>query len=83
MKINRENIQRHLLEYQLSLVNKTIEDTLDDDKCYFNWTLTTEQYLSFRKYSVNLIKKIFRINRSKAEKNFDWFILGYGLRIKD
>ena len=53
MKVNRENIQRHLLEYQLSLVNKTIEDTLDDDKWYFNWTLTTEQYLSFRKYSVN------------------------------
>jgi hypothetical protein len=30
-KVNRGNIMRHLIEYQLDIVNKRLVDTLDDD----------------------------------------------------
>jgi len=82
-KITRDNIARHLVEYQLLMVGKTIEDTLSDDKWYFNWTMTSAQHESFKNYAIPLIKKIFKCNKSKAEKTFDWFNLGYGLRIKE
>jgi hypothetical protein len=82
-KIDRNNITRHLLEYQLNMVNKTIKDTLDDDLWYFNWTITTEQEQLFKKYAIALLKKTFKFNKVKAEKTFDWFILNYGLRTKD
>ena len=83
VKITRDNIARHLVEYQLLMVGKTIEDTLSDDKWYFNWTWTTAQYESFKNYAIPLIKKTFKCNKSKAERTFQWFNLGYGLRIKD
>jgi hypothetical protein len=82
-KITRENITRHLIEYQLAMVGKSMMDTLDDDKWYFNITMTTEQFTEFKKYSIKLIKKIFKCNTTKALRTFDWFNLEFGLRIKN
>lgn len=83
MKVTRENIERHLLEYQLSLVGKTMMDTLDDDQWYFNITITREKFTEFEKYAIKLIKKVFKCNTSRAKKTFDLFNLNLGLRIKD
>ncbi len=82
-KITRDNITKHLIEYELNMAGKTLIDTLDDDKWYFNITLTTEQQAEFKKYAIALIRKIFKCNRERAEKTFGWFDLGYGLRTKN
>ena len=82
-KITRENISRHLIEYQLNMVGKTLIDTLDDDKWYFNITMTSIQHDHFKKYTLNLIKKTFKCNKSRAEATFAWFDLAFGLRIKN
>lgn len=82
-KINRSTITRHLIEYQLDIVGKRLVDTLDDDKWYFNWTMTREQSIEFRKYSIKALKKVFKFNTTKANTTFEWFNLQYGLRIKD
>ena len=81
--INRTNVADHLLEYQLAMVDKTIEEARKDDMWYFNWTMTTAQHEEFRKYAVPLLKKVFKFNKSKAEQTFGWFNLQFGLRIKD
>ena len=81
-KINRSNITRHLIEYQLDMVGKRMVDTLDDDMWYFNWTMTSEQHEEFKRYAIPLLKKIFKFNKAKAEDTFSWFDLQFGLRIK-
>lgn len=83
MKINRYNIADHLIEYQLNMVGKTIEEARKDDMWYFNWTMTQQQADELKAYAIPLIKKVFRCNKSKAEKTFSWFFLEFGLRIKD
>ena len=82
-KINRANITRHLIEYQLDMVGKRLVDTLDDDMWYFNWTMTQEQHEEFKRYAIPLIKKIFKCNKSRAESTFGWFDMQFGLRIKN
>ncbi len=82
VKINRANITRHLIEYQLDMVGKRLEDTLNDDLWYFNWTMTREQHNQFKAYAIPLLKKIFKFNKGKAESTFQWFDLQFGLRIK-
>lgn len=82
-KITRDNITKHLIEYQLAMVGKSLIDTLDDDLWYFNITMTTQQHIEFKIYAVKLIRKIFRCNKSKGENTFDWFNLQFGLRIKN
>jgi len=81
--INRSSITRHLIEYQLDMVGKRLVETLDDDKWYFNWTMTQEQHSEFRKYALKTLKKVFKFNTNKAKQTFDWFNLQYGLRIKE
>jgi hypothetical protein len=57
-------------------------DTLDDDNWYFNITMTLKQHEEFRKYSIKLIKKLFKCNTGRAIATFQWFNLAFGLRIK-
>lgn len=82
-KITRENIGEHLLEYQLALIDKTVQEAKLDDMWVFNWTITKDQYAQFRNYAIPLLKKTFRYNKEKAEKTFSWFYVKFGLMIKD
>ena len=82
-KVNRGNIMRHLIEYQLDMVGKRVVDTLDDDKWYFNWTMTNDQKSEFNKYAIKLMKKVFKFNTNKAKENLSWFNDQFGLRIKN
>ena len=81
--INRTNISDHLIEYQLNMVGKTIEDARKDDMWYYNTTMTSKQFELFKSYAIPLLRKIFKFNKRKAEQTFDWFNVGYGLRVKD
>lgn len=81
-KITRENITKHLLVYQLSLVGKTLIDTFDEEEWYKVFTLTAQQKEEFDKYALTLIRKVCKINKRKAIDALKWFDLGYGLAIK-
>lgn len=83
MKINRINIAEHLIEYQLHMIGKTMEEAKKDDMWFFNWTFTEEQHATFKKYAIPLIKKVFKCNKEKAENTFSWFDMQFGLRIKN
>jgi hypothetical protein len=82
-KITRDNIVKHLLEYELSLSNKTLIDVFNDFDWRFNFTITNEQNEKFEIYAIKLYKKIYRCNSLKAKEFLNWFKLGYSLRIKN
>jgi uroporphyrinogen-III decarboxylase len=79
--INRQNITDHLIEYQLKMIGKTIDEITTDEKWFSNNTMTPEQHEEFKAYAIPLLKKVFKFNKSKAEQTFSWFDLSYGLRI--
>ena len=80
-KVNRTNITDHLIEYQLKMVGKTVDEIKEDEKWYFNNTMTEEQHEEFKRYAIPLLKKIFKFNKGKAESTFSWFDLQFGLKI--
>jgi hypothetical protein len=82
-KITRENITKHMFEYELSVVGKTIMDVVNDDKWRFNFTITMEQHAEFKKYCIKLIKKTFKCNSAKAQETYTFFYSNLGLRIKN
>lgn len=82
-KINRSNIAEHLIKYQLAMVGKTMEEALLDDMWFFNWKITQEKYDEFKRYAILLIKKVFKCNKQRAEKTFEWFDLEFGLSVLD
>ena len=78
--VNRMNISDHLIEYQLNLVGI---EKLSDVENYNKLTITENQHKLFRSYAIPLLKKIFKFNKSKSENTFDWFLLQYGLNVKN
>jgi len=80
-KVNRTNITDHLIEYQLKMVGKTVDEIKEDELWYNNNTMTEEQHEEFKRYAIPLLKKIFKFNKSKAESTFGWFDLQFGLKI--
>ena len=82
-KITRTNIADHLLDYQLNMIGKTRLDVVDDDKWFFNFTMTKEQLAEFKEYAVPLMQKVFKFNKTKAENSFNWFREQFGVRIKN
>lgn len=81
-KVNRENISEHLLDYQLDMIGKSIQEAHMTKEWYNKWTLTQEQHDQFKAYALPLLKKVFKCSKSKAESTFDFFDLQFGLRIK-
>jgi hypothetical protein len=81
-KINRENISEHLLDYQLDMIGKSMQEAHMTREWYNKWTLTQEQHDQFKTYALPLLKKVFKCNKSRAESTFDFFDLQFGLRIK-
>lgn len=80
-KITRENLVNHMMDYQLNLADKTRVDLIDDIDWKINFQLSYEQYKHFRGYSINLMRKVYKINRKKAESNFYWFYKLFGFKI--
>lgn len=81
VKINRTNLADHLVDYQLTMVGKTIAEAIKTDKWYSLWTMTDEQHDELKAYAIPLIKKVFKCNKKRAEGIFGWFDLQFGLRI--
>lgn len=81
--INRLNILNHLIEYELQLAGKTLVEAVENSSWRFHFTLTYEQVEEFKKYSIPLLKKVFKFRKEKAEMTFMWFWKEFGLRIKN
>lgn len=83
-KVNRTNIARHLLEYQLNIIGKTTNDAKKVENWFSKWTIKDSDYELLKSYSIKLLKKTFKFNNFKAHQTFSWWYLQFGLkRIKD
>lgn len=80
-KVTRDNITRHLQEFQLKMVGKTYEQAEADPDWYNNNTFTVEQLADFNVYALAIIKKTLKISTKKAKDTLGWFNLNYGLRV--
>jgi hypothetical protein len=81
MKVTRENIIDHLVDYQLNLINvKLTPKERSLGEWYNKYTLSEEQKKEFEKYAISLLKKVFKFNTTKAKDTFNWFLTTYGLK---
>lgn len=83
VKITRANIAEHLLEYQLSLIGKTVKEAICNKEWLREWSLPKEKSEEFKKYAIPLIKKVFKCNKGKATSTFNWWDLNWGLKTEN
>lgn len=81
-KINKHNLSDHLIEYQLQLIGKTLDDAKGDERWFYNFTMTKIQFELFNRYALLLIQKVNKCNTSRTLETLDYFNLMYGLRVE-
>lgn len=81
-KVNRNNIEMHLIEKQFNLLELTALDALFDKNWKEKWTITQEQYNHLKQYAIPLIKKTLKCSKTKAQVAFDKWQEMYGLKIE-
>ena len=55
----------------------------DPEEWFNNNTMTQQHHELWKDWFIVECRKRFRTNKKMAEKEFSWFDLAYGLRIKD
>lgn len=80
--LNRENLPKHLGEFQLNLVGKRSIDMIMENKKFYDYEISKEEYEVFKIYAIAMMKKVYKCNRKIAEENFNWFYKRFGLKIK-
>jgi len=83
IRVNRENIGEHLVEYQLNMVGKTKMVMIDDDFWRLNNPMTKKQLIEFREYAIPLLQKVFHFNKRRAEETFAFIRKEFGLHIEN
>lgn len=80
--LNRENLPRHLGEFQLALAGKKPIDMIMEGSTFIDYSISKEEYDIFKIYSIAMMKRVYKCNRKVAEENFYWFYHRFGLTIK-
>lgn len=81
----RKNVVIEILNKQLEKYNTTVAKIMDSDEIdwYNKYTMTSEEYIQWKNFSVALMRKKLMFSKNAAEKEFLWLNLMWGLKIKD
>ena len=79
----REAINRKLVTMQMEMIGLTYEDAMNTPEFWRIYSLTTEQTEEWRKKALPLIRKTFKVNKSRGEMIMATFEVTLGLRIYD
>lgn len=74
---------REMLNAELRRHGKTIEDVMGSQTWYSDYTMTTQQHAEWKLFCINLMRTRLKFAKCRAEKEFAWMDLMYGLKIQD
>ena len=77
----RESLASDLFNRMLEIA-KAPKDAVADQYWKFNYTLSREEFSSFKAEGVGMIQKALKVNKRKAISIFNYFYNNYGLRLK-
>ena len=80
-----DKIIEHLVNKQFEIAGYevTIDDVLGVEGWVYEYFITCEQSLEFRKYAYKYLKKKLYLNKHRTESEISWFCLGYSLTLSD
>ena len=82
MTSKKDEVLLKILNKQLSYFDKTVDDVKDNEKWYEENSFTEEQYEEWKNFSIELLRKKLKFNKTFATKQFMWINLMWGFKIK-
>jgi aminoglycoside/choline kinase family phosphotransferase len=83
MTYKKDEVLLKILNKQLSYFDKTVDDVKDNEKWYEENSFTEEQFEEWKNFSIELLRKKLKFNKTFAEKQFMWINLMWGFKVKE
>ena len=86
MIIDTDKLVKHLINkmFEYAHIPQTYDDIIHrKDEWYQEHTMTKEQSNAFKDYAVRYLKKELKSSYYKADTEYQWFDLMWGLKISD
>jgi UDP-galactopyranose mutase len=86
MKVDTQKIVKHLINkmFEYAYVPQTYDDIIHrKDEWYQEHTMTQEQSDAFKDYAIRYLKRELKSSYYKADTEYQWFDLMWGLKISD
>jgi aminoglycoside/choline kinase family phosphotransferase len=83
MTSKKDEVLLKILNKQLSYFDKTVDDVKDNEKWYEENSFTEEQFEEWKNFSIELLRKKLKFNKTFAEKQFMWINLMWGFKVKE
>jgi aminoglycoside/choline kinase family phosphotransferase len=83
MTSKKDEVLLKILNKQLSYFDKTVDDVKDNEKWYEENSFTEEQFEEWKNFSIELLRKKLKFNKTFAEEQFMWINLMWGFKIKE
>jgi|694.fasta_scaffold37092_2 aminoglycoside/choline kinase family phosphotransferase len=83
MTSKKDEVVLEILNKQLSYFDKTVDDVKDNEKWYEENSFTEEQFKEWKNFSIELLRKKLKFNKTFAEKQFMWINLMWGFKVKE
>jgi hypothetical protein len=80
MKTKRQDIVVMIINKELDKYGLTMADVLDSKDWFTKYTMTNDEWVKWKEYSINLMRDKLRMSKKIAEKEFIWLDLMWGLR---
>jgi hypothetical protein len=78
-----EDWVKDMIEIQLKMVGKTLQEARTNPNWYHENTFTPEQYQEFKKTFIDICRNKYKVGVKAANNRFSWFDLQYGLRVEN
>jgi len=83
MTSKKDEVLLKILNKQLSYFDKTVDDVKDNEKWYEENSFTEKQFEEWKNFSIELLRKKLKFNKTFAEKQFMWINLMWGFKVKE
>jgi aminoglycoside/choline kinase family phosphotransferase len=83
MTSKKDEVVLEILNKQLSYFDKTVDDVKDNEKWYEENSFTEKQFEEWKNFSIELLRKKLKFNKTFAEKQFMWINLMWGFKVKE
>ena len=86
MIVDSNKIVKHLINkmFEYAHIPQTYDDIKDrKDEWYQEYTMTQAQSNAFKDYAIRYLKRELKTGYYKADTEYQWFDLMWGLRISD
>lgn len=76
-----DSLRKEFINHQLAPHGVSYDDVLEDEHWFTKYTTSAKEEIEFRQHIVSRLRESLKMSKKMAEREAEWFILQWGLKV--